>query len=168
MNDGNKPQNNLVAFPHNVEILLVMLLSPPNFCMTQSQSFVIKFSSFIFLPPDEVSDSKTTGEGHISLNIYTRRALKVLSSNFFMTQSQSSVISHQVQLLFFYHLKLVITNLRWMRGINFQIIWLHFSNDLEIQLVILLVSAFVPLPQLLQDTKSIFCHQIQFFYFSTT
>jgi len=30
--------------------------------MTQSQSSVIKFSSFIFLPP-EVSDSKTGGEG---------------------------------------------------------------------------------------------------------
>jgi len=37
----------------------------------------------------------------------------------------------------------MITNLKWMRGINPQIIWLHSSNDLEILLVILLVIAFV-------------------------
>jgi len=55
------PQIILLHSSNNVEILLVMFLSllPPNFCMTQSQYFVIKFSSFLFLPP-EVSDSKTT------------------------------------------------------------------------------------------------------------
>jgi len=73
-------------FSNNVEILLVMSLSPPNFYMTQNQSSVIKLSSFIFLPP-EVSDSKTPGGGHVSSNIYTKGTLKLLSPNFFMPQS---------------------------------------------------------------------------------
>jgi len=58
-----------------------------------------------------------------------------------MTQSQSSVIKFSS--FFFYHVKSVITNLGWMRGINHQIIWLHSSNDLEILLIILLVNAFI-------------------------
>jgi len=67
-----------------------MLLSP-NFFMTQNQSSVIKFSSFIFLPP-EFSDSKTMEGGNVSSNIYIRGTLMLLSPNFFMPQSQSSVI----------------------------------------------------------------------------
>jgi len=47
-------------------------------------------------------------------------------------------------------------------GNNPEIIWLHSSNNVEILLVMLLS------PQLLHDTNSIFCHQVQFFYFSTT
>jgi len=74
-----------------------------------------------------------------------------------------SIFCYQVQFFcFFYHLKSVITNLGWMGEINPQIILVAFPNYLEI----LLVNAFVP--QLLHDTKSIFCHQVQFFYFPTT
>jgi len=69
--------------------------------MTQSQSSVIKFSSFIFLP-SEVSDSKTTGGGHVPPTCTS--------------------------------------------GGN--------------------TNAFVP--QLFHATKSVFCHQVQFFYFSTS
>jgi len=50
-----------------------------NFCMTQSQSSVIKFSSFIFLPP-EVSDSKTRERGTHPLNVFTMGALLLLYS----------------------------------------------------------------------------------------
>jgi len=62
--------------------------------------------------------------------------------NFCIIQRQSSIITLSSFIFFLPRLKSVITNLKWMRGINSQIIWLHFSNDLEI----LLVNAFVPLP----------------------
>jgi len=62
--------------------------------------------------------------------------------------SLSSVI-----LLFFHHLKSVITNLGWMSGTNPKIIWLHSSNILEILLVILLVNNFV-LPRTFAWRKS--------------
>jgi len=93
--------------------------------MTQSQSFVIKFSSFIFLP-SEVSDSKTR-MGSVPLTFSPGEGTMLLSPNFFMTQSQSSFIKI---------LKSVIKNLGWIGGINSQIIWLHPLNNLEILQVI--------------------------------
>jgi len=60
--------------------------------MTQSQSSVIKLSSFIFLPPD-VSDSKTEGDASLPTFLPGAFVIPMLSSpNFFTTQSQSFVI----------------------------------------------------------------------------
>jgi len=57
---GN-PQIVWLHLPNNLEILLVNAFCPPlQLLHAQSQSSVIKFSSFIFLPR-EASDSKTWG-----------------------------------------------------------------------------------------------------------
>jgi len=47
-----------------------------------------------------------------------------------------SIFCHQVQFYFFYHLKSVIKNLGWMRGINPQNYLVASLNNLEILLVI--------------------------------
>jgi len=73
-----------------------------------------------------------------------------------MTQSQSSVIKFSF-FLFFIQPEVSDNKPGWMRGITLPKIWLHSSNNLEILLVNVLS------PQLLHDTKSIFCHQVQFF-----
>jgi len=107
----------LIFLPNILEILLDYAFVSPTFYDT-SQSSVIKFSSFIFLPP-EVSDSKTRREGEASLspNISPGGSTNTFVPNIFMTQSQSSVIKF-IFFYFFCHLKSVITNLRWMGGIN--------------------------------------------------
>jgi len=56
-----------------------------------------------------------------------------------------SIFCHKVQFShFFYYLNSVITNLGWMGRIKPQTIWMHFSNNFETLLVILLVNTFVP------------------------
>jgi len=89
---GINPQIIWLHSSNDLEILLIVLLSPPpNFCMTQSQFFVIKFNSFIILLP-EVSDSKTLGGEHDrSPNIYTRGTLKLLSPIFHDTSQSSDI-----------------------------------------------------------------------------
>jgi len=47
-----------------------------------------------------------------------------------------SIFCHQVQFYFFYHLKSVITNLGWMRGVNLQNNLVASLNNLEVLLVI--------------------------------
>jgi len=65
-----------------------MLLSHKLFIIQSQPS--VKFSYFIFLPP-EVSDTKITGGVHVPQHLH-QGALMLLSLNFFMPQSQSSVI----------------------------------------------------------------------------
>jgi len=64
VNEGNKPPNTMVTFLQECRDSAGYAFVSPNFCMTQSQSSVIKFNSFIFLPP-EVSDNKTREGGHV-------------------------------------------------------------------------------------------------------
>jgi len=58
--------------------------------MSQSQTFVIKFSSFISLPT-EVRDSKTTGRGHVPQHLHQ------VSTNAFVLQ-----IFHDTKSIFCY------------------------------------------------------------------
>jgi len=60
-------------FSNNLEILLVNVFVPSNFCMTQSQSSVIKFCSSVFLPPGLKSVIATPGGAMRPPNIFTRR-----------------------------------------------------------------------------------------------
>jgi len=142
---GVKSQIIWLHFSNNLEILLVNAFIPLNFCMTQKQSSVIKFSSFNFLPP-EVSDSKARVGGTLSPQHFHQG---VAFDYVFCPQifyDTMIIFRHKFSFFIFYfsHLKSVITNLRWMMGINPQIIWLHSSNNVEIMLIILLVNAFVP------------------------
>jgi len=105
MDGENKPPNNLVACIPTIiwRLCWLMLLSPSNFHDTK---LIIKFSSFIFLPPD-VSDGKTR-EGRVPPQHFHRvGALNALAPQLF--HDTKSVFCHQVQFFyFFYHLKSVI------------------------------------------------------------
>jgi len=87
------------------------MLLTPNFLMTQSQSSVIKFSSFIFFYFSISSDSKNPGTEAVSVKL---REEGSVFPNIFTREGEGT-------------------------------------------------NAFVP--QLFHNTKSIFCHQVQFFYF---
>jgi len=99
--------------------------------MTQSQSSAIKFSSFIFLPP-EVSDSKTTGGGHVPPNIYTK-GLYVLSPTF--SCHKANILLPSSVVLFFLAPEVSNNKSGWMGGRedNYpQIIWLYPLNNMKI------------------------------------
>jgi len=104
--------------------------------MTQSQSSVIKFSYFIFLPP-EVSDSKTRGGGgRVPPTFHQVGALMLVSPTF--SRHKVNLLSSSSVILFFLPLE-VSDNKPEVDGrvkLTLQIIWLHHLNNLEILLII--------------------------------
>jgi len=123
-----------------------MLLFPsPNFCMTQSQYSVIRFSSFIlFFLSSEVGDNKPgVDERKHLLNIFAWGNLlnnlvefppiiwKFCWLMLFSSQllhDTKSIFYHEVQFLFFYHLKSVTAKPRGKVGCvspNIFTRWVH-------------------------------------------
>jgi len=107
----------------------------------------VQFFYYFLLP--EVSDNKLGVDGGTRLPTFSPRGHLCFCFPQLLPDAKS-IFCHQVQFFcFFYHLKSVITNLRWMGRINTQIIWWQ------------LVNAFVP-PNFCM-TQS----QVPFFYYST-
>jgi len=126
---------------------LMILSPPPNFCKTLSQSSVIKFSSFLFLPPEVIDIKPGVDEGGPTFSSGEQWCFCTPQ----LLQDTKLIFCHQVQ--FFYFLPPEVGAIK--PGVDGGTLPYHVhQRD---------TNSFVP--QLLNDTKSIFFHQFKIFCF---